>query len=132
MKKTATRLLREARLPYAEFIRNEPAEPVEPEPDPQAMMQASLEAAAKETAREEKRAKAARTAEASIRKRYLLVRQGSYHGVYNEETGTQVLFHSARGAREHLNDILHGRDSFRIYYGATGRKHRQGTVCETC
>jgi hypothetical protein len=123
--KTATRVLREADLPYEPFVRSEMQPAAEPEPDPQAMMQAALQAAAREREREEKRAKAAKAEAASIRKKYSLVRQGSYHGVYNEDTGTQVLFHSIEEAREHLSDLIHGKDSFKIYYGATGRKHYQ-------
>jgi hypothetical protein len=77
-----------------------------------------------------KAAKVARAEETAIRKRYFLVRQGSYHGVYNEDTGTQVLFHSIEEAKEHINDLIHGRDSFRSYYASVTNRQRSPELQE--
>jgi hypothetical protein len=128
--KTASQLLRSADLPLTPFIRKVKLQQPEPEQDSEAMILAAIEAAAKEAEKEEKRAKAARIEEASIRKKYSLVRQGSYHGVYNNEDATQVLFHTIEEAKNHLNDMVHGRDSFKIYYGSTNKKHRQPELQE--
>jgi hypothetical protein len=128
--KSATKLLKAACIPYAAFIHNEQQQPPEPEADPQAMMEAALEAATKEAEREEKIAKKLEAEEASIRKRYSLVRQGSYHGVYNEETGSQELFHTVEEAREYLTDLIHGRDSFRAYYGSVTNRRRSPELQE--
>ena len=50
-------------------------------------------------------------------KKYCLVQQGRYHGCYCEESGNQVLFHSRAEAIEYLHQLLHGKDSFRAFYG---------------
>jgi hypothetical protein len=116
--KSASRILNEASIPDAPMRE----QPPEREPDPEAVILAAIAEAAKEMERKEKIAKKTRAEEAAIARRYSLVRQGSYHGVYNEETASQVLFHTMEEARQHLFDLMHDREAFNSFYGG---RHNQ-------
>jgi hypothetical protein len=50
-------------------------------------------------------------------KRYCLVQQGAYWGAYDEESSSQVLFRSKQEALNHIHQLLHDKDVFRIQYG---------------
>jgi hypothetical protein len=129
--KAATSLLKEANIPVGEFIGNKRIEakrPAQQTAEEEAPAIAKQEA--QQLAEEQKEVKRLKAEEASISKRYSLVRQGSYYGVFDNLDATQVLFHTIEEAKMHLNDLLHGRDCFRVYYGATGRRHRQPELQE--
>jgi hypothetical protein len=64
--KSASKLLRDASIPYSPFIRNEAQPSVEPEADPEVMMLAALEAAVKFVASD------GRASERLLRKRFLV------------------------------------------------------------
>ena len=119
----ATALMAAADIPYAKYIRNE--KPKKPAP-----VEITAEERAKQLALEEKTTKKLAAEEASISKRYSLVRQGNYHGVYDEENGSQVLFHTIQEAEEHIRDLIHGRDSFRIYYSSITKTQRSPELQE--
>jgi hypothetical protein len=48
---------------------------------------------------------------------YSLVQQGNYWGVFCGRDATVVLFKTREEARDYIEDLLHGRDSFRTFYG---------------
>src|SRR6202008_31043 len=96
--------------PYAKYIyKKKPKKPKSLELTP--------EEEARQLAAEEKAARRLKTEEVAVSKMYSLVRQGEYHGVFNNQDCTQVLFHEESQAREYLRELIHGRDSFRSYYG---------------
>jgi hypothetical protein len=55
--------------------------------------------------------RATKAAEAHAKK-YELVRQGSYTGIYNKDSATQQLFHTEAEALEYLHLLLHGYEGF--------------------
>jgi hypothetical protein len=55
---------------------------------------------------------------------YSLVQQGEYWGCFDAREATVVLFKTKGEAQEHLQDILHGRDGYRISYGGMGNRSR--------
>jgi hypothetical protein len=49
---------------------------------------------------------------------YSLVHQNNgYWGCYDGREATVVLFKTLQQAKDYINDLLHGRDSFRSFYG---------------
>jgi hypothetical protein len=48
---------------------------------------------------------------------YYLVRQNQYWGVFNAQDGGQVLFPDKEQAEEYLQDLLHHREGFSVFYG---------------
>jgi hypothetical protein len=49
---------------------------------------------------------------------YSLVHQNNgYWGCYDGREGTLVLFATIQQAKDYIEDLLHGRDSFRSFYG---------------
>jgi hypothetical protein len=131
--KLATRLLQQAELPCAPFIctraREKAAvEPVdvmeiEPEdeleageldedledevPDPQ-LNEPSLRLGKQAIGRAERAVKATE----AHAKKFELVRQGSYTGIYNKDSATTELFHTEGEALEYLQLLLHGYEGF--------------------
>jgi hypothetical protein len=51
---------------------------------------------------------------------FSLVQQGLYWGCYDGREGTVVLFRTRGEAAAYIEDLLHGRDSFRTFYGKKG------------
>jgi hypothetical protein len=58
-------------------------------------------------------------------KRYCLVQQGAYWGAYDEESSSQELFHSEQNALNHIHQLLHDKDMFRIQYGHCRKPSRR-------
>jgi hypothetical protein len=55
--------------------------------------------------------RAAKAAEAHAKK-YEIVRQGSYYGIFNKDSATTELFHTKAEALEYLHLLLHGYEGF--------------------
>lgn len=66
----------------------------------------------------------------SKKNQYSLVQQGKYWGCYDGREATVVLFKTKGEAEEHLQDILHGRDSYRISYSGMGNRSRSPAAAE--
>jgi hypothetical protein len=79
---------------------------------------------------EEREAKVAKAEEKARKQRYQLVQQGSYWGCYDTQDATVVLFKTLGEAEEHLQDILRGRDGYRISYGGMGNRSRSREAME--
>lgn len=137
----ATRLLQQANLPCAPFVRlrareKAPSDVVsitaKPDEDMETELEDELEAdeldddletdspdslnivnpssnqSKKAIARAERAGKAAEV----HAKKFELVRQGSYTGIYNKDSATQELFHTEAEALEYLHLLLHGYEGF--------------------
>ena len=95
--KTASRLLRDCEIPTAEFIRNEPVEPPEPEPTPeeiQAALEAAAAAAFKEAEREAKRVAAEERA--SSRRYQLIETNSNKYGIWDNDGGSVISLYWTR------------------------------------
>jgi hypothetical protein len=129
--KSASKLLKDAAIPYAPFIHNPPAEPVEPEPDPEAIMEAALEAEARETARQEKLAKKAELEERANSRRYQLVETNSgKFGIWQADEGRVIaLFLTREEAIEEMARLRSGSSQAGLYYGSRRQRlpELQGT-----
>jgi hypothetical protein len=71
-------------------------------------------------------ARAERAAKAAIvhARRYEIVRQGSYTGIYNKDSAAQELFHTEAEALAYLDELLQGREAF--YQSIPSRReHKQ-------
>jgi hypothetical protein len=79
---------------------------------------------------EEREAKLAKAEEKARKQRYQLVQQGSYHGCYDAQNPTVVLFKTLSEAQEHLRDILHGRDGYHTSYCGMGNRSRSHEATE--
>jgi hypothetical protein len=66
------------------------------------------------------------TVEASMPKncRYHLVEQNNgMHGCYDGQDGGLVLFRTRAEAREYINNLLHHRESFKLFYGGKNNNY---------
>jgi hypothetical protein len=63
--------------------------------------------------------------EVSNSKRYSLTKCGDYYGAWDEQEASQVLFKTQAEAIEHIHQLLHGGDMFRIQYGHCRRTSRK-------
>ena len=61
---------------------------------------------------------------------YSLVQQGEYWGCYDGREATVVLFKTKAEAEEHLQDILHGRDGYRISYRGMGNRSQSPAAAD--
>jgi hypothetical protein len=84
-------------------------------PNPVTIDSSSSNQSKKARARAERAVKAAE----AHAKRYELVRQGRYHGIFNKDTATTELFHTEGAALEYLHLLLHGYEGF--YNSAASR-----------
>lgn len=130
--KTASRLLRDCDIPMAEFIRNDVQEPVEPEPDQQAIMQAALEAAARESARQEKLSKKAELEERANSRRYQLIETNSgKFGIWQADEGRVIcLYLTQEEAVEEMARLRSGSSQAGFYHYGSKRSRQpelQGT-----
>jgi hypothetical protein len=57
-------------------------------------------------------------------KHLYIIEQGKYFGVYNAMEATVDLYKTRAEAQEHLQEILHGRDGYRISYTGMGNRSR--------
>jgi hypothetical protein len=149
--KLATRLLQQADLPCAQFVctrarekaavqpvddkrscrhdmeaeledeleGDEPDEDLEDEVPDLQLNEPNLKLGKQAIARAERAVKAA----AAHAKKYELVRQGSYHGIFNKDSATTELFHTEGEALEYLRLLLHGYEGF--YQGIPSGKKNQ-------
>jgi hypothetical protein len=65
-----------------------------------------------------------------VNKHFYIVEQGNYFGVYNAMEATADLYKTRAEAEEHLRDILHGRDGYRISYGGMGNPSRSHAAAD--
>lgn len=131
--KSATKLLKEAAIPYAPYrneVQQQPVDP-EPEPDSEAMMLVALEAAAKETTREEKLAKKAELEQRANSRRWQYIETSSGKcGIYDNDNATVVaLYYTKQEAIEELTRLRTGSSQVGVYYYGS-RTRRQPDLQE--
>jgi hypothetical protein len=110
--KSATELMQQADIPYAEFVRNKVEKPA-----------ATGNEIPKKTRRQTVRIPLEEddedTVDDSIPKncRYHLIQQGDYFGAFDGLDGGLVLFRTQAEAKEYIHNLLHHREGFKIFYG---------------
>ena len=123
--KQITQQLAELEDDAESLVEEEPEDPEDSEPEAftasvnsEPVVNQSTRRGPRPISLDEREAKAAKAEAAANAKRYERIRQGGYYGIYDNESGSQELFHTEAESLAYLEELLHGRAAFKIYFSS--------------